>query len=224
MVRRMVGRSQLLISAPLSASRSFSHCCTVMLVAPSTAALPAPPCSERSELSSSSEGTAALDTTTAAAQQQLDAPLDEHQQPGSADAACGSSTCAVALGVQQRDESQPSARRARAAQSTSDRSVSTRAACSFATAEAPAGGGEAISEDAPPVVCVSLVELQERDARMFARETSAPVASGRGAAMRYATKELVQLVWKVAQAPIAALPLADRPQRSAWERFFESPP
>ena len=26
--------------------------------------------------------------------------------------------------------------------------------------------------------------------------------------------------WK----PIAALPLADRPQRSAWERFLESPP
>ena len=50
------------------------------------------------------------------------------------------------------------------------------------------------------MVCVSLVELQERDARMFAGETTAPVASGRGAAMRYPTKELVQLVWKVAQA------------------------
>ena len=50
------------------------------------------------------------------------------------------------------------------------------------------------------MTCVSLAELRERDTLMFTAATSEPVASDRGAVMPFATKELVQRVWEVAQA------------------------
>ena len=76
----------------------------------------------------------------------------------------------------------------------------TRAAVAAASSGASAAQDLGASSDAAPVDCISIAELKERNELMFTVETSEPVASGRGSAMPYPTKELVQRVWDLALA------------------------